>query len=74
MFVRLAKKQVNQSLSANQRFAQALNRPSGSITSIPFRASSAMELTGLQMHNKMFLTKSVLERQVAIMKDEKIPK
>jgi hypothetical protein len=73
MFIRLAKKQVNQSLSANQRFAQALNRPSGSIMSLPIRASSAMELTGLQKGSKMFITKSVLEKQVAIMKDEKIP-
>ena len=70
MFIRLAKKQVNQSLSVNQRFAQALNRPSGSIMSLPIRASSAMELTGLQMNSKMFVTKTVLEKQVEIMKDQ----
>lgn len=70
MFIRLAKKQVNQSLSANQRFAQALNRPSGSIMSLPIRCSSARELTGLQMNNKMFITNTVLEKQVAIMKDQ----
>lgn len=31
-------------------------------------------MTQFQMENKMFITKQVLDQQVAIMKDERIPK
>ena len=56
----------------NMRASQRLNILGGSI---PARfKSSSLELTGLQMHNKMFVTKSVLDKQVEIMKDENIPK
>ena len=76
MLIRLAKNKVTQSHTLKTRIGQALVRPTANIMSgnLQVRASSAMELSGLQMNNKMFITKSVLEKQVAIMKDENIPK
>jgi len=34
---------------------------------------TALEMSGLQMNNKMFITRKVLEKQVDIMKNENIP-
>lgn len=42
-------------------------------TSLSNRTFSAMEMSGLQMNNKMFITKKVLEQQVDIMKNDSIP-
>lgn len=38
------------------------------------RPLNTLELSGLQMQNKMYITKSVLEKQVEILKNDKIPK
>jgi glycine dehydrogenase len=68
---------VTQCHTVKTRVAQALKRPSAGMMTgmLPIRASSsAMQLSGLQMNNKMFITQNVLEKQVAIMKDENIPK
>ena len=68
---------MTQCHTVKTRVAQALKRPSAGMMTgmLPIRASSsAMQLSGLQMNNKMFITQNVLEKQVAIMKDENIPK
>jgi hypothetical protein len=35
---------------------------------------SSMEMTGLQMNNKMFISKSILDKQIQIMKSDDVPK
>jgi hypothetical protein len=35
---------------------------------------SAMEMTSLQLNNKLFVTKSILDKQVDIQKNPNIPK
>ena len=36
-------------------------------------ASNPLDISGLQMNNNMFVTKQVLDKQVEIMRNEKIP-
>jgi hypothetical protein len=58
MFARIAKNKVTQCHTIKTRVAQALNKPSVGIMTngLPVRSSSAMQLSGLQMNNKMFIT------------------
>ena len=37
------------------------------------RSAGSMEMSGLQMNNKMFVAKQVLDRKVEIMKSDKVP-
>jgi glycine dehydrogenase len=76
MFARLARNKVTQCHAIKSRVNQALARPNASVMTgnMPMRMSSAMQLSGLQLNNKMFITSSVLEKQVSIMKNENIPK
>jgi len=38
------------------------------------RSAGSMEMTALQMNNKMFVAKNVLDRKVEIMKSDMVPK
>jgi hypothetical protein len=71
MFARLARNKVTQCHAIKSRVNQALARPNASVMTgnMPMRMSSAMQLSGIQMNNKMFITSSVLEKQVSIMKN-----
>lgn len=64
MFARIAKNKVTQCHTVKTRVAQALKGPSGGIMTgaLPVRGSSAMQLSSLQMNNKMFITQNVLEK------------
>jgi len=37
------------------------------------RCAGSMAMSGLQMNNKMFVAKQVLDRKVEIMKSDKVP-
>jgi glycine dehydrogenase len=37
------------------------------------RSAGSMEMTALQMNNKMFVAKNVLDRKVEIMKSDMVP-
>lgn len=38
------------------------------------RSQGSMEMTGLQMNNKMFISKAILDKQIEIMKSDEVPK
>mmetsp|Transcript_5566 Transcript_5566/g.9553 ORF Transcript_5566/g.9553 Transcript_5566/m.9553 type:complete len:108 (+) Transcript_5566:20-343(+) len=54
--------------NSTQTFKPVLN-----MNQIRQASTSSMEMTGLQMNNKMFITKQVLDQQVSIIKNKNIP-
>lgn len=73
--LRNATKLASAMRQSNLRVAQAglTNLFAGSPFSSSSLVTSAADLSNLQMNNKMFLSKTVLEKQAAIMKNPKIP-